>query len=91
MEGLRGSTPATEGLRGPTSAMGPPWTYLGDGRLAQVGLEDGDPGSVVGQRDVDELVQTPRTQDGRIDNVCRTGKTGDVRQNELKRLSRYYV
>ena len=33
---------------------------LGDGALPQVGLQDGHPGSLVRQRDVDELVQTAR-------------------------------
>ena len=31
---------------------------LGDGALPQVGLQDGHPGALVRQRDVDELVQT---------------------------------
>ena len=31
---------------------------LGDGALPQVGLQDGHPGALVRQRDVDELVRT---------------------------------
>ena len=31
---------------------------LGDGALPEVGLEDGHPGALVRQRDVDELVET---------------------------------
>lgn len=43
--------------------------HLADGTLAEVGLQDADPALLVGQRDVDELVKTARSQDGRINDV----------------------
>ena len=39
---------------------------LGDGTLPQVGLENGHPGALVRQRDVDELVQTARSEQIRV-------------------------
>merc|ERR1711936_32324 len=50
---------------------------LGDGALPQVGLEDGHPGSLVRQRDVDELVQTAGPQDGGVDDVWPVGGSDD--------------
>lgn len=43
--------------------------HLADGTLAEVGLQDAVPALLVGQGDVDELIQTPRSQNGRIDDV----------------------
>lgn len=48
---------------------------LGDGRLAQVGPEDGLARLLVRQRDVDQLVQATGTQDGRVDDVRSVGRT----------------
>ena len=38
-------------------------------RLPQVGLEDVHAGRLVGQRDVDELVEATGTKDGRVNDV----------------------
>lgn len=42
---------------------------LGDGRLAEIGLEDLETRGFVGQRDVDQLIQSSRTKDCRVDDV----------------------
>ena len=42
---------------------------LGDGRLAEVGPEDLETGGLVGQGDVDQLIQSSRTKDCRVDDV----------------------
>lgn len=44
-------------------------TYISNGRLPQIGLQNGLSRLLIRQRDVNQLVQTTRTQDGRIDNV----------------------
>lgn len=43
--------------------------HLADGTLAEIGLQDADPALLVRQWDVDELIQTARSQDGRVDDV----------------------
>lgn len=43
--------------------------HLADRTLAKVGLQDADPALLVRQGDVDELIQTARSQDGRINDV----------------------
>ena len=45
------------------------WTYLCNRRLAKVSLEDVDSRFLVWQRNVDELIQAPRTQNGRVNDV----------------------
>ena len=42
---------------------------LAEGSLPQIGLEDVNAGCLVGQRDVDELVEATRTKDSRVDDV----------------------
>ena len=42
---------------------------LADGTLAEIGLQDADPALLVGQGDVNELIETARSQDGRINDV----------------------
>mmetsp|Transcript_2676 Transcript_2676/g.7086 ORF Transcript_2676/g.7086 Transcript_2676/m.7086 type:complete len:225 (-) Transcript_2676:95-769(-) len=49
----------------------------GDGRLAQHGLEDVGARALVGQRDVDELVQAPWAEHGRVDDVGAVGGADD--------------
>lgn len=51
---------------------------LGDGRLAQVGAQDRLARLLVRQRDVDELIQTARTEDGRVDYVRPVGSTWNM-------------
>lgn len=46
---------------------------LADGGLAEDGLEDGQPRVVVGHRDVDQLVETPRPHESRVDDVRPVG------------------
>lgn len=43
--------------------------HLADGALAEVGFKNAHPALLVGQGDVDELIQTARSQDGRVDDV----------------------
>ena len=57
--------------------------FLVDGRLAQASPEDGESGRLVGQRDVDQLIQTAGTKDGRIDNVRSEDEKGDGRRNMI--------
>lgn len=52
-------------------------SYLADGTLAQVGLQDADPAFLVWQRDVDELIQTAGSQDGGVDDVWSVRGTDD--------------
>lgn len=49
----------------------------GDGALAQVRLQDGLAGLVVRLGNVDQLIQTAWSQDGRIDDVRTVGGTDD--------------
>ena len=42
---------------------------LGDGRFSEAGLQDLNPGLLVGERNVDQLIETPWTQDCGVDNV----------------------
>ncbi len=42
---------------------------LRDGRLAEIGLEDLETGGLVGQGDVNQLIQSSRTKDCRVDDV----------------------
>ena len=42
---------------------------LAHGALPQVGLEDGHAGTLVRQRDVDQLVQTARSGDNRVSKM----------------------
>lgn len=50
---------------------------LSNGGLPEVGLEDGDAGLLIGQGDVDELVQTAGPEDGRVDDVGPVGGTNN--------------
>ena len=43
--------------------------HLADGTLAEVGLQDAHPALLVRQWDVDELIQTARSQDGGVNDV----------------------
>lgn len=43
--------------------------HLADGTLAQVGLQNAYPALLVGQGDVDELIQTAGSQNGGVDDV----------------------
>lgn len=43
--------------------------HLADGTLAEVGFQDAYPALLVGQGDVDELIQTAGSQDGGVDDV----------------------
>ena len=45
--------------------------------LPEVGLEDGHPRLVIRQWDVDELVKSARTQDGRVNDVRPGGGAND--------------
>lgn len=51
--------------------------HLADGTLAQVSLQNTDPALLVRQRDVDELIQTSRPQDGRVNDVWSVCGTND--------------
>mmetsp|Transcript_5471 Transcript_5471/g.9487 ORF Transcript_5471/g.9487 Transcript_5471/m.9487 type:complete len:583 (+) Transcript_5471:685-2433(+) len=50
---------------------------LGDGGLAEGGLEDVEAGALVGERDVDQLVQATRAHDRRVDDVWPVRRTND--------------
>ena len=50
--------------------------YLWDGGFPEVSPEDGDSWRLVRQRDVDQLVQTPWTQDGGVYDVWPVGNEG---------------
>ena len=56
---------------------------LADGRLAQAGLEDGHTRGLVGQRDVNELIQSTGTEDGRIDNVGSVQREKNVKREAM--------
>lgn len=43
--------------------------HLADGALAEVGLQDADPALLIGQGDIDELIEAARSQDGRVNDV----------------------
>lgn len=43
--------------------------HLADGTLAEVGFQDAYPALLVGQGDVDELIQTAGSQNGGVDDV----------------------
>lgn len=43
--------------------------HLADGTLAEVGLQNAYPALLIGQGDVDELIQTARSQNGWVDDV----------------------
>jgi len=43
--------------------------YLGNRGLAKIGLHDGNARLLIGQRNVDKLVQTAGTKDCRVDDV----------------------
>lgn len=47
--------------------------HLADGTLAQVGFQNAYPALLVRQGDVDELIQTAGSQDGRVDDVWPVG------------------
>lgn len=53
------------------------WLYLSNWRFTKVGLEDLDAGFVVRQWDVDELIKTAWTQDGRVNDVRSIGGSND--------------
>lgn len=44
-------------------------SHLADGTLAEVGFQNAYPALLVRQGDVDELIETARSQDGRVDDV----------------------
>ena len=46
-------------------------------RLPQVGLQDGHSGRFVGQRNVDQLIQSARSKDSRVDDVRSVGGADD--------------
>lgn len=45
------------------------YTHLADWALAEVGFQNANPAPLVWEWDVDELIQTPRSQDGGVDDV----------------------
>lgn len=49
--------------------------FLVDGRLAEARLQDGQTRWLIGQRDVNQLIQTTGTQDGGIDDVRSVGSS----------------
>lgn len=51
--------------------------YLGNWRLPEVSFEDGHAGLLIGQWDVDKLVQTARPEDGRVNDIRSVGSTDD--------------
>lgn len=51
--------------------------HLADGTLAEVGLQDADPALLVRKRYVDELIQTARSQDSRVNDVWSVGGSND--------------
>lgn len=50
---------------------------LGDGGLAEGSPEDGQAGLFIGEGDVDELIKTTRTQEGRVNLVRSVGGSND--------------
>lgn len=62
-----------------------------DRRLAQVGLQDRTARRFVWQRDVDELVQTARSQDGSVDDVRSECDRKHVVSDPLSQLNRHTV
>lgn len=54
-----------------------PCTCLGNWRLAQVGLEDGNTGLLIRKRNIDELIEAARSQDSRINNVRSIGSANN--------------
>lgn len=44
-------------------------SHLADGALAEVGFQNAHPALLIGQGDVDELIQAARSEDGRVDDV----------------------
>lgn len=50
---------------------------LGDWRLPEVSFEDCHTGFLIGQWDVDKLVQTARPEDGRVDDIRPVGGADD--------------
>lgn len=52
-------------------------SYLGNWRLPQVGLKNSNPGLLVRQGDVDELIQAARAQDGWVNDVWPIGGTNN--------------